>query len=47
MHLMPDGRAADGDQPEVGNSWHFRKWPVRYLLEGTGLAGVTRCAARP
>jgi hypothetical protein len=39
MHLVPGDRPANGDEPEIGNSGHFRKRSVRYLLEGIGLAG--------
>jgi len=39
VYLVPGGRSADGDEPEIGNSGHFRKRSVRYLLEGIGLAG--------
>ena len=39
MHLVPAGRPANGDEPEIGNSGYFRKRSVRCLLEGIGLAG--------
>jgi len=38
VHLVPRGRPANGDEPKIGNSGHFRKRPVRYLLEGIALA---------